>query len=109
MPALLAITVLSLIPVVGPVYPPRAIRPVMSWSESIKEAFLRCHSVQEWERISRKNHPQGESDGWHDGWHPVRLEVIASLPPENAPHRPGRSSQLDTVFLYGVEPLQEKK
>ena len=44
-----------------------------------------------------------------DGWHPVRLEVIASLPPENAPRRPGRSSLLDSVFLYAVEPLKEKK
>jgi hypothetical protein len=44
-----------------------------------------------------------------DGWHPVRLQVIASLPPENAPHRPGRYSQLDTIFLYAVEPLKDKK
>ena len=68
MPALMAVTVLSLIPVVGPVYPPRAIKPVMSWSESIDEsvkgAFLRCHSAEEWERIWKKYHPQGEADGW---------------------------------------------
>ena len=68
MPGLMVVTVLGLIPVVGPVYQPRAIKPVMSWSESIEDsvkgAFLRCHSAEEWERIWRKYHPQGESDGW---------------------------------------------